>query len=113
MTDNRQYLLDILTYLKDIETFTADGRDVFTQDRKTHFAVIRAYEVIGEIVKRLPADLLNIQPQVEWQDIKEFRDFLAHNYERVQLDIVWGAVKKLPQLKEAIETLLKSIDDEN
>ncbi|MBZ0279146.1 MAG: DUF86 domain-containing protein [Anaerolineae bacterium] len=111
MKESQQYLRDILIYLTDVEKFTVDGRDAFRQDRKTQFAVIRAYEVIGEIVKRLPEDLLNTQPEIEWQDIKAFRDFLAHNYDRVQLDIVWGAVIKLSELKTAIETMLTSLED--
>lgn len=111
MKEIQQYLKDILDYLNDVETFTADGRDTFIHDRKTHFAVIRAYEVIGEIIKRLPENLLNTHPEIEWQDIKGFRDFLAHNYDRVHLDIVWGAVVKLPELKATIEAMLNSLDD--
>lgn len=82
-------------------------------DEKTQFAVIRAYEVIGEITKRLPETLLNTQPHIAWQDIKEFRDFLAHNYDRVRLDILWGAVEKLPDLQAAITLLLATLPPED
>ena len=66
MTNIPQYLQDILAYLDDIEQFTAEGKPAFMLDRRTQYAVVRAYEVIGEIVKRLPEDLLARQPQVQW-----------------------------------------------
>lgn len=52
------YLRDLLEQLSDVETFTFDGQAAFLEDRKTQNAVIRSYEVIGEIAKRLPDDLL-------------------------------------------------------
>lgn len=74
----RDYLVDLLDYIRKVADFTQEGHSVFMADEKTQFAVIRAYEVIGEIVKRLPPELLETQPEVEWQAIKEFRDFLSH-----------------------------------
>lgn len=112
MRTSRQYLRDLLHNIEMIETFTSDGETEFRADLKTQFAVVRAYEIIGEIVKRLPPELLTQQPQIEWQDIKEFRDFLAHNYDRVQLKIVWGAVKKLPDLKTAVLALLAALPED-
>ena len=75
----RQYLRDLLTYINDIEQFTIGGKSGFVADRKTHYAVIRAYEVIGEIIKRLPDQLLDTQSQIDWRQVVRFRDFLAHN----------------------------------
>jgi uncharacterized protein with HEPN domain len=111
MIEVKQYLQDILVYLDDIEVFTHDGRAAFAADRKTQFAVIRAYEVVGEIVKRLPSDLLETQPDIAWQDIKAFRDFLAHNYEKVKTDIIWGAVEKMPALRSAVAAMLKAVSE--
>jgi len=65
---------------------------------------------LPEIAKRLPNDLLEKQPQIEWKQIKGFRDFLAHNYDDVVLKIVWGAIEKLPELENAVGILLSSLD---
>ncbi|MBK9750160.1 MAG: DUF86 domain-containing protein [Anaerolineae bacterium] len=100
------YLRDLLEQIGDIEAFTTAGRDAFFKDRKTQKAVIRSYEIIGEIVKRLPSDLLTPYLDVEWQRIKAFRDFLIHNYDRVAPALVWEAVEKLPILKSAVADLL-------
>ncbi len=106
----RAYLRDLLAHVADLEQFTAGGRAAFLQDRKTQFAVVRAYEVIGEIVKRLPEDLLARQPDVDWRRLARFRDFLAHNYERVVLDNVWAAVEDLPALRRVVEALLADVE---
>ena len=110
---SRQYLVDLRAYAAKVAHFSSGGREAFYADEMIQFAIIRAYEVIGEIAKHLPTDLLAQQPQIEWQDIKEFRDFLAHNYDRVRIDIVWGAVEKLPTLIAAIDELLASLPPEH
>jgi len=112
MSEVQQYLKDMLDYAKTIADFTADGRESFMADRKTQFAVIRAYEVIGEIAKRLPDDLQETQAHIEWKQIKAFRDFLAHNYERIRPDTVWNAVEKLPELQTAIEIMIQQVSEE-
>jgi uncharacterized protein with HEPN domain len=103
------YLHDLLERIERIQQYVQAGEQDFWQSSLTQDAVIRNFEVMGEIVRRLPADLLTKYPHVEWSQIKGFRDFLAHNYESVQLKIVWGAVEKLPLLKAAVETLLASV----
>ncbi|MAS38107.1 MAG: DUF86 domain-containing protein [Anaerolineaceae bacterium] len=107
----QQYLRDLLTYLVDVETFTVNGQDSFLRDRKTQFAVIRAYEVIGEIIKRLPDGLLASQPQMDWRRLVRYRDFLAHNYEKIDLNYVWAAVEDLPNLRAAVEAMLADLGD--
>lgn len=113
MSEAGDYLRDMLDYLTRVERFASEGRDAFMQDDKTQFAVIRAYEVIGEIVKRLPSDLLAGQPQVNWQTLRRFRDFLAHNYEDIDLKTIWEAVEDLPNLRAAVEALLDGLDEES
>jgi uncharacterized protein with HEPN domain len=110
--DKRDYLQDMLDYTQKIAEFTEAGREVFFLDSKTQFAVIRAYEVIGEIVKRLPEELLERQDHIQWKNIKAFRDFLSHNYDRVRLENIWTAVEQLPVLQEAIKALLEHIEQE-
>lgn len=93
------YLRDMLRELDDVATFTVSGKATFLVDAKTRKAVIRSYEVIGEITKRLPADLRAANPSVDWGRLIVFRDFLAHHYEEVILENVWSAVEDLPNLR--------------
>ena len=109
MKSTRDYLTDILLYIVRIEQATQEGKAAFLTNPIQQDAVIREYEVIGEIAKRLPPDLLASQSTVNWKTIKNFRDFLAHNYDRVDLNVIWDAVADLPALREATEALLAGL----
>ncbi|MBZ0289721.1 MAG: DUF86 domain-containing protein [Anaerolineae bacterium] len=104
------YLRDLLSELNDITEYTRAGRETFAADNKTRKAVIRSYEVIGEIAKRLPDDLRENHPHIPWSQLIRFRDFLAHHYDEVILETVWVAVEDLPTLRAAVEALLAAID---
>lgn len=105
----REYLQDLLAYVQRIERAKAHGQEAFYVDEILQDAVIRQYEVIGEIVKRLPQSMLDAHSEVNWRGLKGFRDFLAHNYDRVDLGVVWDIIEQLPTLKEAVQALLDSL----
>lgn len=96
--------------LADISAFTADGREAFAANRMAQKAVIRSYEIIGEIVKRIPPEIRQANPQIDWRKLAGFRDFLTHNYDRVIFGNIWSAVEDLPNLQSAVETLLKTVE---
>jgi len=105
----RRYLSDILYYARRIERIKQRGHEAFYADDILQDAVIRQYEVIGEIVKRLPDDVLEKQPHINWRALKGFRDFWAHNYDRIDLDVMWDIMEQLPELKDAVQALLDSL----
>ncbi|MBX3063721.1 MAG: DUF86 domain-containing protein [Anaerolineae bacterium] len=82
-------------------------------DVKTQYAVARAYEIIGEILKRIPNSMLDKYPSADWGQVKRFRDFLAHNY-RIVLPIrLWDAVEDIPNLCAAVESMLRDLEKES
>jgi len=90
----------ILSYVRGI-TF-----DAFVQDRMRYSAVIREFEIIGEAVGKLPMVLKDEYPDIPWQDIKDFRNLLAHEYFGVDLEIVWNTVQNdLPILLDAVQKI--------
>ena len=105
----REYLQDMQACLQSVADFTRDGRYAFETDEKTQFAVIRAYEIIGEIVKRIPEDLRAANPHINWRRLTGFRDFLAHRYDEVILEFVWAAVEDLPTLRAAVQAMLDTL----
>lgn len=104
------YLRDFLQELADITDFTREGRAAFEADVKTQKAVIRSYEVIGEIVKRFSPEFRAAHPQMDWQKLMRFRDFIAHNYDKVLTRFLWEAVEDLPALQAAVEALLAKVE---
>jgi uncharacterized protein with HEPN domain len=46
-------------------------------------------------------------PDVPWQDIKDFRNLLTHEYFGIDLQIVWNTIESdLPQLLAAVKEML-------
>lgn len=106
--DFRLYCVDILDSGSAIFEFVKGlSFEQFCNDRKTHSAVIREFEIIGEAVGKLPEELKGRRPDLEWQDIKDFRNLLTHEYFGVDLEIVWKIIEDdLPVLMDAIREIL-------
>jgi uncharacterized protein with HEPN domain len=77
--DQRVYLQDILERIERIEEIAAFGEATFRASHMHQDSIIRSFEVIGEIVKRLDAQLLALHPNVIWADYAGFRDVLIHH----------------------------------
>jgi len=78
-------------------------------NEQMHFnATITLLIAIGEEVKKTDKQLLKTQPGIEWQDIADMRNVLAHDYRGVDPDIVFNVVKKeLPKLTVVLIEFLK------
>ena len=84
--------------------------DAFVQDRMRYSAVIREFEIIGEAVGKLSEELKGGFPEIPWQDIKDFRNLLAHEYFGVDLEIVWNTIRDdLPMLMDAVQKIVSGI----
>jgi uncharacterized protein with HEPN domain len=82
----------------------------FVKDRMRYSAVIREFEIIGEAVGKLSEELKGGYPEISWQDIKDFRNLLAHEYFGVDLEIVWNTVlNDLPMLMDAVQKIVSGI----
>ncbi len=107
MRDWHSHLEDLLERIARIEHFTADGRETFMTSKLIQDGVIRNFEVIGEIVKRLPPELTAPYSHIPWRQIAGFRDILIHDYEDIELEIVWQAVEDdLTPLRKAVEMMM-------
>ena len=112
MRTQRDYLEDLKVEVEQVARFAAEGKAAFLNDDRSQYAVMLAYARIGEIVKRISDDLLMSQPDIEWREIKGFRDVLLHRYFDINMERVWEAVEKLPELRAAVESLLENLPDE-
>lgn len=114
MTFSREitYLQDLLAYLAKIRKFTAMGYDEFVANKMAQEAVIRCFEVIREIIKRLPESLKERHPDIPWRRFAGFRDILIHRYAEVELGVVWEAIQtQLDPLQLAAESLIVELDE--
>lgn len=86
----------------------------FCSDRKTYSAVIREFEIIGEAAGKLPDKLKQRCPDIEWQDIKDFRNLLIHEYFGIDLEIVWKIIQDdLSVLMNAVREIVRTESGEN
>ena len=84
--------------------------EAFVQDRMRYSAVIREFEIIGEAVGKLSEELKGGYPEIPWQDVKDFRNLLAHEYFGVDLEIVWNTIRDdLPLLLDAVQKIVSGI----
>jgi len=112
--DPRLYCEDILESGNAILNFVEGlSFEDFCDDRKTYSAVIREFEIIGEAVGKLPESFRERRQDVEWQDIKDFRNLLSHEYFGVDLEIVWKIIEDdLPALMDAVREIVGTERDE-
>jgi uncharacterized protein with HEPN domain len=76
-------------------------------DSKTYDAVLMNFIVLGEAASRISDEGKTAIKNVDWRAMKDFRNFLAHDYFGVDENIIWAAIKhELPRLKEEFESYL-------
>ncbi len=110
---------EVLDYIKDIDEAMEDVMDFvdgmdyegFLKNRKEHYAVIRAIEIIGEATKNVPDSVRSNYPQIPWKDMAGMRDKLIHEYSGVDLKRVWRTAKvDIPELKPLFEEILENFE---
>lgn len=99
------YIQDITESANAIKSYV-DGIDyeTFVNDRKTFSATLREYMVIGEAVGKIIDLLEKSSPEYPWRMIKDFRNFIIHEYFGVNPKIVWDlTTQELDLLLEEIQ----------
>jgi uncharacterized protein with HEPN domain len=111
MQNDNAYLLDILESAKialshiNGKTFQEFDTDILFQD-----GVIRRLEMIGEAAGRVSDEIQNVYKDLPWAKMKGMRNFLIHEYDDIDLKIVWDTVNNnLPPLIKELEKILSGL----
>ena len=79
----------------------------FYSDERTQLAVLYEITIIGEVVKRLSPDFRQSHPDIQWRQIAGMRDRLVHDYDEVNLNLVWQVIENfISELLDYITPLL-------
>jgi len=111
MQRDKEYMLDILEAAKLAIDYIGDKtREEFFEDLQCQDAVIRRLEIIGEAARRISEETQAAYPDLPWSDMVGMRNIMIHEYDDVDLVIVWETVNNdLPPLIDALEKRLQSL----
>ena len=106
--ETRLLLDDIALAIDKIFSYTqGTSFEDYESDSKTKDAVERNFEIIGEAASRIPNEFKLQHPTVEWRILKDFRNFIVHEYFGVNNQIIWDTIEfRLSDLKEKISELI-------
>ncbi|WP_159950555.1 HepT-like ribonuclease domain-containing protein [Rhizobium sp. 18065] len=107
-------LLDYLNRMQSAATqaidFTKDLQPAaFERDTKTQMAVAMAFVLIGEAATRISSrfpEFVADHPEIAWAKIRGMRNLIAHDYNELDMPVVWRTLKnELPVLVDLISQL--------
>lgn len=94
------------------EVVVGKKREDLDRDTLFRLAAERAVEVIGEAANRLPEELRDKHPEVPWHRVIGMRNWLAHGYDAVDLDVLWDVLaRRLDELEDMIRPVVKSLEN--
>ncbi len=103
------YLEDIIESANNIQNYVGNmSYQELIGDRMRLDAIVRNFEIIGEASSKIPQDIRDKYPFIEWRKIADLRNILAHEYFGIDYEIMWEIIKdKLPDLQKGIKTILE------
>lgn len=109
-------LRDVAALCRRAEQLAARGRDWYDSDPELNVPKLAADSLVlklGEAVRRLPEELLTEQrPDPAWRRAIGMRNRLAHDYDAVDYDLVWGVVAThAAELRRRVDALLELQED--
>ncbi len=109
--ESSAYLKDILESISRIKEYTRNlSKEEFEKKKLIVDGTMRNLEIIGEAVSQLPKEIKDQYPQVSWQDIKNFRNVVAHRYFMLNEDRIWDVIRnRLDTLEKQVKSILTKL----
>lgn len=104
-------LQHVIDCIEKIEIITKDlSYESYLVDWIKQDAIFRNIEIIGEAIVNVEEELKQKYPDVPWFQAKGMRNFLIHEYFKVDHDAVWETYQNhLPKLKLQIISVINDI----
>ena len=115
MPADPQHLVDILVAARLILTYVSGKtQETFLADPQCQDAVIRRLEIIGEASRRVSPETRARFPELDWKDLIAMRNFMIHEYDEVDLTLVWDTIQnQVPRIIRLIEPWFPLAADPN
>lgn len=109
--DTLLYIEDILESIDAINNYIENmNYETFLNDRKTYSATIREFIIIGEAISKIIEILEEEYSNYPWRMLKDFRNFIVHEYFGVNPQIVYDAASL--ELDE-LQIIIKEMKNKN
>jgi len=110
MRPERLLLSDMLDAIREIQSFISGVTlDTFIVNTKTRSAVLYQLIVVGEAAARLPDDLKQRHPEIDWGPVVAFRNRVVRGYFALDWSIVWNAANvDIRTLEPLIASIISS-----
>jgi len=110
MSRDDAYLIDILESTRAaIEYVRGKSWEKFSKDSILQDAVVRRLEIIGEAAGRVSTVTQKKYPKLPWQAMKGTRNRVIHEYDSIELDIIWDIIQNdLPHVVKELEKIIPS-----
>ena len=98
----------IIKYINEIQDFIKGySHEQFNNDKKTINACVFNLSQIGELAGKISDETINTNPDIEWRGLKALRNRIVHDYEGVNLNMVWGFLdSELIDLENQIKKII-------
>ena len=92
------------------EDLTLDELKSSMRDQR---AIAHAVEQLGEAAARVSPEFCTRHPEIPWRQIVGARNRLAHDYERIDWDIIWKIVREsIPGLLDSLDAIIPPTPEE-
>ena len=101
-------IIKMIQYISKVKKYTNDlDYDTFKNDEKTIDATVFSISQIGELVKLLEESTIEKYNGIDWRMIKGLRNRIIHDYEGINLKIVWAIIQHdLSELESQLNEIL-------
>jgi uncharacterized protein with HEPN domain len=105
MQRDLQFLLDMLQSAELVMAYINQcKKEEFINNIQLQDSVIRRLLIIAEAARRVSEATRQTLPNISWQEINGMRNRLVHEYDDINLNIVWNVTQfEIPQLIEELK----------
>ena len=109
---DKSRLEHILQAIDRLQTYAGNlSREELETDVLRYYGIVKNIEIIGEASNMLTDRFKSAHPEVEWRAISNMRNFLVHEYFRVDNDTVWAVIHgDIVELKKHVLSFLADTD---
>ena len=102
----------ILEAIERLETHAGNlSREELESDVLRYYGIVKNIEIIGEAANMISAEFKETHTEVAWRAIAGMRNFLVHEYFRVDNDTVWAVIhSEIVDLKKHVSHYLSDTD---